>query len=131
MAYLFDASSVYKVVKAGKTEQLILSSTCNLARHETGNMLLKERRIRKTLNEPEHRYLLTAITRALNTMQCIGIAGMEREITDAALKLDMSFYDASYACIARRLGMVLVTEDDKLAKKARGYIKTITADELM
>ena len=46
-------------------------------------------------------------------------------------QLDMSFYDASYACIARRLGMVLVTEDDKLAKKVRGYIKMIAAAELM
>ena len=46
-------------------------------------------------------------------------------------QLDMSFYDASYACIARRLGMVLVTEDDKLAKKVRGCIKTIAAAELM
>jgi predicted nucleic acid-binding protein len=130
MAYVFDSSAIYALAKSGRTLLLVNSYTCGLAQYELGNTLLTERRLMKLISETEQRYLLTAISRALGFMLVRGTRGDEQEIIDISIKYGLSFYDASYVYMAKSLGMVLVTEDNKLAKKVKGYVETLAAEEL-
>lgn len=130
MGYLFDSSSIYAIIKAGKTRILVLNDTCDLARYEIGNILLTERNVRKTLTEAEQKFLLDAVTQSLNFMNKINVEENEQGIIDLAIKYGLSFYDASYAYLAKKNDAVLVTEDGKLAKKISKYLMTISASEL-
>lgn len=130
MRYLFDASSIYAIVKAGKTQLLILNNTCELARYEIGNILITERHLRKTINDPEQNYLLDLITRSLKLMITLSVSGCEQEVVNLAIKYNLSFYDAAYAYLAKKDDTVFVTEDGKLAKKIRAYMKVTTASDL-
>lgn len=131
MGYLFDASAVYAIIKAGKTRLLILNNTCDLARYELGNILLTERNIRKTMGESEQKFLLNAIAQSLNFMNKIDVEENEQGIIDLAIKYNLSFYDASYAYLAKKNGSVLVTEDSKLATKIKSYTGVTTAADLI
>jgi predicted nucleic acid-binding protein len=131
MNYLFDSSSIYTLIKSDKPEFLVQNYTCSLARYETGNVLLTEMNARKTLGKSEQRSLLNIICRALNVMHILGIKGSEQQIIDLASKYGLSFYDASYAYLAKRMGSILVTEDVKLANKVGKYVSTAKAADFM
>lgn len=130
MRYFFDASSIYTLVRAKRAELLIQNYTCNLARYELGNILLVERNIRKVLSESEQKSLLSAVMSSLGIMYNVDAVGMEQEIVDLAVEYGLSFYDASYVYLSKRNNAILVTEDQKLAKKVKTHISTITAEEL-
>lgn len=130
MKYLFDASSIYAMVKAEKAQFLILSDTCDLARYELGNILLTERHLRKTITETEQRSLLDLITRSLNLMIALSVSGCEQEIVDLAVKYNLSFYDAAYVYFAKKNDVTMVTEDSRIAKKIGAYIEVTTASNI-
>jgi predicted nucleic acid-binding protein len=46
-----------------------------------------------------------------------------------AVERDLTFYDASYAYIAEKEGLTLVTEDTELLKKCKCAIKTQDMDD--
>lgn len=131
MVYLFDSSSIYAITAEKRTELLIQNGTCSLARYELGNILITERNLRKRINENEQKYLLSKLAGALGLMKIISIAGYEQSIIDTAIRLGLSFYDASYVHIAKKICAVLVTEDAKLARKIKGYTAVSTAAELI
>lgn len=131
MKYLFDASSIYAIVKAEKAQLLILNYTCDLVRYEVGNILLTERHLRKTINEAEQKSLLGLITRSLNLMITLSVNGSEQNIVNLAIKYNLSFYDAAYVYFAKKDNIILVTEDGKLAKKIGTYIEVTTASNLI
>ncbi len=130
MKYFFDSSAIYALVKADKPEILARNYTSSLARYETGNILLTEISVKRTMPEVEQRSLLSLITRALNIMLIVDVKNREQAVIDIATKFNLSFYDASYVYFAKVLGAVLVTEDGKLARKVKDYLKIVTADEL-
>lgn len=131
MKYLFDASSIYVIVKAEKAQLLILNGTCDLARYEIGNILLTERHRRKIINETEQRSLLDIITRSLNLMITLSVSGSEQEVVDLAIKYNLSFYDAAYVSLAKKKDAILITEDAKLEKKISSYTEVTTAADLI
>lgn len=131
MKLVFDSSSIYKVVKSERAEVLFQRYTIEPARFELGNTLLNEVRVLKKLKIGEQNKVLDILTRALSFMSCISINGSEHEVSEIALKYNLSFYDASYVCLAKRLDAVLVTEDEKLQKKIHGFVNTIKADRLI
>jgi predicted nucleic acid-binding protein len=57
------------------------------------------------------------INHVLNLLELIEIAGSEEEILDTAIKLKITFYDASYAYFAKAKDLRLITEDSRLIKK--------------
>lgn len=131
MQYIFDASSVYYIVKSGRIDLLANNYTTSLARYELGNVLLKERYILKKMSDAEQRSLLNIITQALDLMFSADISGNEQEIIDLAAKHSLSFYDASYVYLSKKNGIVLVTEDNKLINKIKTTVKAIQAETLM
>lgn len=52
------------------------------------------------------------------------------EVIKAASFLGVSFYDAAYVSYSKRTGLVFVTEDIKLSKKIKGYIKHTSIEAL-
>jgi predicted nucleic acid-binding protein len=130
MKYLFDASSIYRALQKGKAELLIGNYTCSLSIYEICNALLTERYLKKTLNEQEQKTLLGMGKRALNLMVPMGVTDSEQYIIDFAVKFNLTFYDASYAYLSKKTGVVLITEDVKMVKKVQGNINTLSLDNL-
>ncbi len=130
MRYFFDASSIYAIIKAEKSQLLILNGTCDLARYEIGNILLTERHRRKAINEPEQVALLALVARSMNLMITSNIGGCEQEVVNLAMKYNLSFYDAAYVYFAKKNDAVLVTEDNKLAKKILAYTEVTTVADI-
>lgn len=130
MRYLFDASSIYSVVAEPRTEVLIQNYTCDLVRYELGNIFLTERLRRKTINGAQQESMLVRIKSALSFMDFLTVKGYEQEVIDLAIEYNLTFYDASYAHIAKKIDATLVTEDNKLSRKISNYIKTIKVEEI-
>jgi predicted nucleic acid-binding protein len=57
------------------------------------------------------------INHTLNLMDLIEIAGSEEEILDTAIKLKITFCDASCSYFAKAKDLRLITEDARLIKK--------------
>jgi predicted nucleic acid-binding protein len=69
------------------------------------------------LSEQEAKIMQKTINHTLNLMELIEITGNEEEILDTAIKLKITFYDASYAYFAKAKDLRLITEDARLIKK--------------
>jgi predicted nucleic acid-binding protein len=51
------------------------------------------------------------------------IPGLEEEILQVAIQLELTAYDFSYVVLAMEIGLILVTEDKKLREKAKSQSK--------
>ena len=132
MRYLFDSSSIYRIAFEAETAgKLIDGCTCSLVRYELGNILIKETRIMKTIDESEQKRVLSLIMKALDFMHFVALRGDEVKIIEIGMKYGLTFYDASYVYAAKKASATLVTEDGKLARKVSDYIKTVRAEEVL
>jgi predicted nucleic acid-binding protein len=132
MRYLFDPSSIYRIAFDAETaKKLVDGCTCSLVRYELGNILIKETRIKKTIDESEQKRILQFVMRALDFMHFIALRGDEVKIIEVGMKYGLTFYDATYVYAAKKASAILVTEDEKLAKKVADYIKTTRAAEVV
>lgn len=130
MIYLFDSSSIYYLIGARKAAFLSKNYTCDLARYELGNILLKENRISKKISKSEQTILGGLIRQVLNLMFFIDIKDSENEIIQVANQYSLTFYDAAYVYAAKKIGAILVTEDKILSRKVSGYVKTLNGSEI-
>jgi predicted nucleic acid-binding protein len=117
MKALFDSSAIFRAVKENKIEFLAGNYTVELARYELGNIIWKESVLHAKVSEQEAKLMEKTINQVLNLMDLIEIAGSEDEILDTAIKLKITFYDASYAYFAKAKDLRLITEDARLIKK--------------
>ena len=117
MKYLFDSSAIFRAIKENKIEFLIGNYTLELARYELGNIIWKDCALQAKVSEQESKMMAKAIKHTLSIMDIIGIASSEEEILDTAIKLRITFYDASYAYFAKAKELKLITEDLRLIKK--------------
>ncbi len=117
MKALFDSSAIFRAVKENKIEFLAGNYTLELARYELGNIIWKDCILQAKVSEQEAKMMAKTINHILNLMDLIEIAGSEDEILDSAIKLKITFYDASYAYFAKAKGFRLITEDARLIKK--------------
>ena len=117
MKALFDSSAIFRAVKENKIEFLAGNYTLESARYELGNIIWKDCVLHAKVSEQEAKMIAKTINHILNLMDHIEIAGSEDEILDTAIKLRITFYDASYAYFAKAKDLRLITEDAKLIKK--------------
>ena len=117
MKSLFDSSAIFRAVKENKIEFLAGNYTLELARYELGNIIWKDCVLLAKVSEQEAKMMEKTINHTLNLMDLIEIAGSEEEILDTAIKLKITFYDASYAYFAKAKDLRLITEDSRLIKK--------------
>ncbi|BCU69982.1 type II toxin-antitoxin system VapC family toxin [Stygiolobus caldivivus] len=128
MSYVFDASSIIRLISEKRVGVLGGNYTVPLAKFELGNTVWKYVILHKTLSEDEGLRLINIISEVLTTMDVIDVD--EVEVEKVALTYKLSFYDASYVQLAIGLSLPLVTEDKKLKEKVRGKINVTSADEV-
>src|SRR4030042_726320 len=123
MKFLFDSSAIFRAIKENKIEVLAGNFTLELARYELGNIVWKDYALQAKISEQEQKMMAKTIKRTLAIMDIIDAAGCEEEILETAVKLTITFYDASYAYFAKAKNLKLITEDKRLIKKKTCRIK--------
>ncbi len=130
MKYLFDSSAIFTAIKQNKIEVLAGNFTLELARYELGNIIWKNYALHAKVSEQESKIMAKTVKHILSLMDIIGIASYEEEILDTAVKLKITFYDASYAYLAKAKDLKLITEDLRLIKKITDAINVSTMDSI-
>ena len=130
MKYLFDSSAIFKAIKENKIEALVGNYTLELARYELGNVLWKNFALQVKATDQEIKILTKVIKQTLNMMEILQINCNEQEILQTAAKLEITFYDASYAHCANVKELTLITEDSQLLKKVSPYIKASKLNDI-
>jgi predicted nucleic acid-binding protein len=124
MKYLFDSSAIFNAIKQNKIEKLLQGYKLDLSRYELGNALWKEHLLLKKITKEQLKNLIKIIKDTLNLMQTLKIECHEEKILETASKLNLTFYDASYAYLAKTKNLTLITQDKTLQNKTAPYIKT-------
>ena len=130
MKYLFDSSAIFKAIKENKIDFLIGNHTLELARYELGNILWKNYSLQAKATDQEIKKLAKIIKQTLNLMEITQINCTEEEILETATKLEITFYDASYAHHAKTKQLTLVTEDLQLQENITPYTKASKLNDI-
>jgi len=131
MNLVFDSSSIFAAILRNEVEKLVGNQTLEVARYELGNALWKQaKRNRDGLTERGLEQLAQVVTDALNLLDVASVESREKEVLELAIRLGLTFYDASYVYLASRSGATLVTEDLKLLDRARGAVKVLRLCDL-
>ena len=125
---IYDASSLYILLKKGNLKTLKDVETLDLAFYEVGNSMLKE--FRRKLITPE------SFEKALNVLSMISEIVRVRKfgeldaqrVSRVAKDAGLTFYDASYLTLALTSSETLATNDELLKRKADGLgVRTVAA----
>ena len=116
---LFDASAIILLIKRHPdTASTTLEGEyiLNLTPYEVGNALY---RINKLIDKTGETASLDAIEMAhslLTLMEVLELEGLVdlRQTMAIAYEKNLSFYDSAYIQVAKRMGLILVTEDKRL-----------------
>jgi len=131
MNLVFDSSSIFDAVVRKEVERLVGNQTLELARYELGNVLWKRaKQDPDGLKENELVQLVKVIEDTLNLLNLASVESHEKEVLGLAMRLGLTFYDASYVYLASQSGASLVTEDSKLLQRARGVVKVLRLRDL-
>ncbi len=130
MKCLFDSSAIFRAIKENKIEFLTGNYTLELARYELGNIIWKDYALQAKVSEQEAKILAKSINHTLTIMNVIEITDSEDEILDTAIKLKITFYDASYVYFAKAKELKLITEDLRLIKKITPVANVSTLDDI-
>lgn len=131
MTYIFDSSGIFSLISKRDYSHFAEGFTVYLARYEFGNILWKETHLHKRLGAAQQKEMANAAEKVFANMEVVGISGYIEEVVDLAAKLGISFYDASYIFFGLRKNAVLVTADDRLARKLIGVIDTVNPKEIL
>lgn len=113
--YLIDTSALYPILVSGlalNTEECAVSS---LTEYEIGNVLWRENQQKKLKNP---RRIATIFSEAIRPLRKIEIDSIA-DVLAIAMERNLTFYDASYAFIAEKQNLRLVTQDTDLLKKCK------------
>ncbi len=123
--YLLDASALYLIILEPYKYTSILedSAILDLTLYEIGNAALVSWR-RKLLRS--YTGFMKSVTKAARILEIIRLGPEDIEgIARVAEKTRLTYYDSAYVYVARKLGLVLVTEDTEILRKARDVAKPL------
>ena len=123
MKYLFDASALLNLVRRLGEESLkILEENyiLTLTIYEVGNALWRETKLLKRLTIDEAEEVMRAIITLIKFMQVIEPQD-PIEVLRISNEIETTFYDAAYVVTALRGGLILVTDDKRLAARIERY----------
>ncbi len=129
--YLFDASSIVNLVKRGILRVLGQGSTIDLARYEALNAVWKEYLLLKQIDRETMLEFADILSKIFDIIRIENIQGNEREVIELAAREKLTIYDASYLLLAIKKNLILVTDDEKLKKKASKYVKVKKTQEII
>ncbi len=131
MTYIFDSSGIYSLISRKDYSHFTEGFTIYLAKYEYGNILWKEFHLHKKLGVAQKKEMVEMAEKVFANIEVLGTAGYIEKVVDLAAKLNISFYDASYVFFGLKRNAILVTADEKLARKLPGVINTISPEELL
>jgi len=97
----------------------------SLTDYELGNVLWKEAR-KKQIDFKGAAQIFSDVLSELKRIDITSIG----DILTLAMERNLTFYDASYAFIAEKEGLKLVTEDNELLKKCKRALKTKDVEDI-
>ncbi len=112
--YLLDTSALYPILISGIP---FSSEDCmsSLTEYEVGNVLWRENKHGKLKNPRKVASIFSESMAPLKKMAIDSVA----DVLEIAIERNLTFYDASYAYIAEKQNMRLVTQDTNLLKKCK------------
>jgi len=116
--YLLDTSALYPILISGTPFNADECAVTSLTEYEIGNALWKESRKRK-LKDPGR--VATIFSEAIRPLRKIEVDSIA-DVLEIAIERDLTFYGASYAYIAEKQNMRLVTQDSDLLRKCEAAI---------
>lgn len=113
--YLIDTSALYPLLISGKPFNIDECAISVLTEYEIGNVLYREALRRKLKNPIRVATIFSEVIQPLRKMGFDSIV----DVLAIALERKLTFYDASYAYIAEKHGLKLVTQDTDLLQKCK------------
>jgi len=129
--YVFDASAVVNLIKRGLTSPLTDGLTLDLAIYECLNVVWKEYKLLKKLDEETASSFIKIISDVLSIIRMDSIKGSENEVFNLACKEGLTIYDASYLHASMKMQATLITDDRKLKEKGSKYVKVLSTEKLI
>src|SRR4030066_2510544 len=113
--YLIDTSALYPILISGIPFNVDECAVSSLTEYEIGNVLWRENQKKKLKNPRRIATIFSEAIRPLRKMELYSIA----DVLAFAIERNLTFYDASYAYIAEKQNIRLVTQDVDLLKKCK------------
>jgi len=113
--YLLDTSALYPILISGVPFNVDECAVSSLTQYEVGNVLWRENKQGKLKNP---RKVAAIFSEAINPIQKMPIDSIA-DVLALAIERNLTFYDASYAQIAEKQNLRLVTQDADLLKKCK------------
>jgi predicted nucleic acid-binding protein len=124
---VFDTSALYFLIKYGNADKLKGSVTTPLSVYEYANILWKEINLAKRISAADGKAAMDFFDRVLSGMRIV-----EPDHSDAlhlAAELNISFYDAAFIQVARRLKATIVSGDRRMLQKASAVVEVLSSEE--
>ena len=129
MSYVFDSSAIINLCGDRKTEKLLDGWTLNLAIYELGNAVWKQVKIHEKITIEEANLVLDSLTEVFRRLRKPETEN-SLETLKIAVKEGLTYYDASYISAAVENNLTLVTDDEKLYKIGKKYVRTVKSNDL-
>jgi len=113
--YLIDTSALYPILVSGVAFNAEECAVSSLTEYEIGNALWRESQ-QKKLKDPKR--VATIFSEAIRPLRKMEIDSITNVLA-VAIERRLTFYDASYAYLAEKENMRLVTQDADLLKKCK------------
>jgi predicted nucleic acid-binding protein len=130
---LFDTSALLNIMirNGSRVPKLLRSqSILDLTMYEAGNVIWKLAYLQKRITPQQACKILESFLLLKQNMRVLGTDGMEEKIKNLSLDTGLTFYDSAYVVAAEQAGLVLVTDDDSLAKPAAKYLTVINSEDI-
>ena len=116
--YLIDTSALYPILISGVALNAEECAVSSLTEYEIGNVLWRENQQKKLKNPARIAAIFSEALSPLNKLEIDSLAN----ILAVAIERNLTFYDASYAYLAEKENIKLVTQDTDLLKKCKTAI---------
>ena len=113
--YLIHTSALYPILISGVAFNAEESAVSSLTEYEIGNVLWRENQ-QKKLKDPTR--VAEIFSEALSPLRKLEIDSLANVLA-VAIERHLTFYDASYAYLAEKENLRLVTQDTDLMKKCK------------
>jgi len=113
--YLIDTSALYPILISGVAFNAEECAVSSLIEYEIGNVLWRENQ-QKKLKDPTR--IAAIFSEALSPLRKLEIDSLANVLA-VAIERHLTFYDASYAYLAEKDNLRLVTRDTDLMKKCK------------
>lgn len=113
--YLIDTSALYPILISGHAFNAEECAVSSLTEYEVGNVLWRENQ-QKKLRDPAR--IAAIFSEALLPIRKLEIVSLANVLA-VAIDRNLTFHDASYAYLAEKENLRLVTQDTDLLKKCK------------